>query len=162
MVDLAFLVNRNNDCGNTVLTISSREIAEIAGKLHDNVICDIETMLQALRNGDSNSNHQDSNGVRIERDSHNCVTQIHLPKRECLILLFGYDIRLRTQVIDRLQELEEQASRAAISPPDPMSPAEAARAWADEYERAALAEQSVHKREAEHQSMAPKARVLKP
>ncbi len=92
------------------VTMSSREIAELTGKLHKNVIRDIRTMLDELAVDGSNLSH-----VREEVDSRGYTAAIHLPRREVEILLTGYSIPLRAKVIDRLHELE-QAQRPFTLP----------------------------------------------
>jgi phage regulator Rha-like protein len=137
------------------LTMSSREIAELTRKKHPHVLRDIRVMLTALQN--PNLDPLSYEGVKVTlRTDNKQVSEIHLPKRECLILVSGYSVVLRARIIDRWQELEEQVSQAAIKLPDFTKPAVAARAWADQYERAQLAEQHVDRLVAENTAMAPK------
>jgi Rha family phage regulatory protein len=93
-----------------VLTMSSREIAELTGKEHRNVMRDIRAMLVEL--------HGEANLLKfeqIEKDARNRDQPVFLlPKRETLVLISGYSIPLRAKVIDRLAELE-----AAAAPPPP-------------------------------------------
>lgn len=90
-------------------TMSSREIAELTGKEHKNVIRDIRAMVDALQDG------SDLSHVRETKDARGYTSEFHLPKRESLILVSGYDVHLRARIIDRWQELEAQAR-----PIDPM------------------------------------------
>lgn len=83
-----------------VQTMSSREIAELTGKEHKNVIRDIRAMLDALGDG------SDLSHVRETKDARGYTAGFDLPKRESLILVSGYDIQLRARIIDRWQELE--------------------------------------------------------
>jgi phage regulator Rha-like protein len=95
--------------GQPLLTMSSLEISELTGKRHDNVTRDIRTMLEALDENTGLSfegSYQDSTGRSLR-----CY---NLPKRETIILISGYDVVMRSRIIDRWMELEE-ASR-----PDPM------------------------------------------
>ncbi|WP_100551065.1 phage regulatory protein/antirepressor Ant [Caedibacter taeniospiralis] len=88
-------------------TMSSREIAEITGKEHKNILRDIENMLNELKIElvEFLSEYVDAKGER--RKSFN------LPKRETLILVSGYNIAMRAKIIDRWQELEAQRSLKA-------------------------------------------------
>ena len=52
-----------------------------------------------------------------------------LTKRECLILISGYNVKIRTKIIDRWQQLEQ-----ATAPRLPQTFADALRAYADEVE----------------------------
>lgn len=88
-------------------TMSSREIAELTGKRHDNVRRDIEAMAEGL-SLTFEEKPEAPNGGRPMR-------VYLLPKRECLILVSGYDLSMRAKIIDRWQQLEEQA-RATIDP----------------------------------------------
>ncbi|MEJ8811832.1 Rha family transcriptional regulator [Variovorax ureilyticus] len=82
------------------LTMSSREIAELTGKEHKNVLADIRKMLSELgkTSADFSANLPDAYGRP--------QAAYLLPKRETLILMSGYSIELRARIIDRWQELE--------------------------------------------------------
>lgn len=64
-------------------TMTSREIAELTGKQHKDVLYDIRKMLEdlSLTSADFSADLPDSY-VRPQRVA-------HLPKRECLILVSG-------------------------------------------------------------------------
>ncbi|WP_317994008.1 Rha family transcriptional regulator [Bartonella gliris] len=99
------ITSENNFQNTTVQTMSSREIAELCGKQHAHIMRDIRQMLGELypEGGQSKfgSTYLDKQGK-----PQNCY---HLPKRECLILVSGYNMTLRARIIDRWQELEKQA-----------------------------------------------------
>lgn len=89
---------------NAPLTMSSLEIAELTGKRHADVMRDVRSMLIQLL-GDERKFASVYNDAKGEQRP--CF---NLPKRECLILVSGYDIKLRARIIDRWQELEERAA----------------------------------------------------
>jgi len=94
-------------------TMSSREIAKLTGKRHDNVMADIRKMLAELEPTDLLTFQV------IEKDGRNRDQPVYrLPKRETLILVSGYSVELRARIIDRWQELEE-AQRAPAPTFDP-------------------------------------------
>ncbi|WP_375668728.1 MULTISPECIES: Rha family transcriptional regulator [unclassified Bartonella] len=86
----------------TTLTMSSREIAELCDKRHDNIVRDIRQICTDLKIEVSKfqGNYKDSTGRKLV-----CY---NLPKRECLILISGYSTVLRAKIIDRWIELESQ------------------------------------------------------
>ena len=104
-------------------TMSSREIATLCDKRHDNVMADIRKMLDEL-----DIYAPDFSGTFItgQGNQYECF---NLPKRECLILVSGYNLKLRTKIIDRWQQLEQ-----ATAPRLPQTYLEALRALADEVE----------------------------
>lgn len=104
-------ITKTNPSVNTQMTMSSREIAELTGKRHDNVMRDIEKMLDALELAHLKfeGSYKDSTGRTLP-----CF---NLPKRETLILVSGYSVELRAKIIDRWQELEMQ-SRLGFNPND--------------------------------------------
>jgi len=108
-----------------VLTMSSREIAELTGRDHGNVMRDIRTLLDDLQASDlkpvcETTTYAGANGQRYP--------QYELDRDTCLTLLLGYDAVARMKVVKRWQELEAQAAPAL---PDFSNPVAAARAWAD-------------------------------
>lgn len=116
-----------------VKTMSSREIAELTGKEHDNVRRDILKMAQEL-----SLNFEEkvlpSNGGRPSK-------VFLLDKENTLILVSGYSIKMRAAIIRRWQELEAQVVKTQL--PDFTNPAEAARAWAAEYEQKLIAQEKL-------------------
>lgn len=85
-----------------VVSMSSREIAELTGKEHFHVKRDCEVMFTELE---------------IDVSKFGCIyfdtlnreqIQYLLPKRETLILVSGYSTLVRAKIIDRITELETQ------------------------------------------------------
>lgn len=92
-----------------VLTMSSREIADLTGRDHGNVMRDIRTMLDDLQASNLNpvcetTTYAGANGQRYP--------QYELDRDTCLTLLLGYDAVARMKVVKRWQELEAQAAPA--------------------------------------------------
>lgn len=114
---------------NTTLTMTSREIADLTGKRHDNVMRDIRNMIEDLEMSDVLKTEfaEEINNLgfsvkiplyRLDRDLTDC-------------LLTGYSAIARMSVIKRWKELEVKQVQAL---PNFNNPVEAARAWADELE----------------------------
>lgn len=83
-------------------TMSSREIAKLTNKRHDNVMSDIRAMLESLeiQSTEFLGDYKDSKGR-----TYSCF---NLPKRETLILVSGYNVVLRAAIIDRWEYLEQK------------------------------------------------------
>ena len=90
-----------------VLTMSSREIAELTGKRHDNVMVDIVKMFKDLGDEGGLLRSQDTYIHPQNGQKYKCY---NLPKRETLILVSGYSVAMRARIIDRWQELEQKES----------------------------------------------------
>lgn len=115
------------------LTMSSREIADLTGKRHDNVMRDIRNMLSDLGAPLKTEETEEINNLGMS------VKQKHylLNKEECLCLISGYSIKLRMAIIKRWQELESQKSII------PQTLPEALRLAADLAEQKQIAEQKL-------------------
>jgi len=112
LVSVAGCVQHTPWCSDRNARTSSREIAELTGKLHKNVIRDIRDMLSELWDG------SDLSHVLYVKGARGYTAEILLPRREVEILLTGYSIPLRTKVLDRLHELEAQVARPVVQLPD--------------------------------------------
>lgn len=107
------LTNSMPPFGGKPVTMSSREIADLTAKRHDNVVADIKKMLSEL--GEDVLNFQG-----IYRDSMNREqTEYRLDRELTETLLLGYSAPLRLKVIRRLREME-----AALAAPRQMTAAE--------------------------------------
>lgn len=95
---------------NTV-TMSSREIADLTGKQHKNVLRDVNVMLESLEKAGSDL----SQAVRYT-DERGRTSEVRLDRVLTETLLTGYSIPLRHRVVTRLQELEK-VSRHSMSLP---------------------------------------------
>ncbi|MCX8581155.1 phage regulatory protein/antirepressor Ant [Gilliamella sp. B3482] len=98
------------------LTMSSREIASLTNKRHDNICRDIRAILVALLGGEEADYVRNSNLSYLTNQHVSCnqynsknpnAWEYHISRRYTEILITGYDIKRRTAVIDRLYELEE-------------------------------------------------------
>ena len=93
-----------NQTDTKVTTMSSREIAALTGKQHNNVKRDVVSQLGQL--GDV---------LKFEHiyldGSNRKQTEYLLPYRECEILITGYDVARRAKVVDRWLELETKATQ---------------------------------------------------
>ena len=128
--------------------MTSLEIAEITGKQHAHVMRDIRAILEQ-------GVHQSNFGLmfRISKLGNGAERKdpyYSLTKKGCLILASGYDALLREKIIDRWEYLE---TKNKVNMPDFANPAEAARAWADQYERNLALE-------AKNQELQPKAKYF--
>ena len=115
------------------LTMSSREISELTGKRHDNVMRDIRNMLSDIGVPLKTEETEEINNLGMS------VKQKYylLNKEECLCLISGYSIKLRMAIIKRWQELESQKSFI------PQTLPEALRLAADLAEQKQIAEQKL-------------------
>ena len=92
-------------------TMSSREIAELTGKRHDNILVDIRKMLTDLFGEGGLLGFQDTyrhpqNGVLYEI--------FNLPKDLTITLVSGYNVQMRYAITKRWMELEEAAKPVAL------------------------------------------------
>ncbi len=109
---------------NQTLTMSSREIAELLCKNHSDIkrstkrLYEAGILTQPL--AESEFNHRG-----------NTYTEYLLVKRDCLVLVAQNSPEFTAAIVDRWQELESQELQAI---PNFTDPAQAARAWAEQYE----------------------------
>lgn len=89
------------------LTMTSREIAELTGKRHDNVMRDIRLMLVDL--------HGEGDLLRFEEISLDAYGReqpgFNLDHEHTMTLITGYSTKLRHAVVGRWKELEAQAKK---------------------------------------------------
>lgn len=106
------------------VTMTSREIADLTGKQHKDVLSDIRSLLDSLglTSAEFSADLPDGYG-RMQ-------PAFLLPKRETLILVSGYSVVMRAKIIDRWQELE-----AGLAPQVPQTMAQALRLAAEQAER---------------------------
>ena len=117
-------------------TMSSREIATLCDKRHDHVCRDIENLnatygQMGLPKVGETPYTQEQNGQTYY--------EYQLTKEQTIDLITGYRADLRIRINRRWQELEKAISLVL---PDFSNPAEAARAWAAEFEKREQAEKA--------------------
>ena len=119
------------------LTMSSLEIAKLVEQRHDNVKRTMEALFKK--------------GVvtlpQIEEVTNpgpgpKAIGVYSLGKRDTLIVVAQLSPEFTARVVDRWQELEEQATNNVVALPNFSNPADAARAWAEQYEARLTAEKT--------------------
>ena len=112
-------------------TMSSLEIAKLTGKPHNDVLKAIRAMEPAwekVTEGKfSRSEYKDSTGRSLP-----CF---NLTRKECLYVATKFNDEARAKLVIRWEELEQKARAQMMRLPDFTNPAEAARAWAEQYEQ---------------------------
>lgn len=133
-------------------TMTSLEIAEITGKLHKHIMESIRKMEVAW---------EKINGSRfrlVEYTDHKGEKRpcYQLTKTECLYIATKFNDEARAKLVLRWEELENQTRKNEIVMPNFSNPAEAARAWADQYEKGLALEAQNKELKEENQHLAPK------
>lgn len=119
----------------TEKTMTSREIAELTGKQHGHVIRDIQKLNNVYEKMGGVSKVGETTYINPQNNVK--YKQFNLTKRQSYDLLTGYSVELRIRVVARWQEMEKKNESLL---PDFTNPADAARAWADQYEGRKAAE----------------------
>ena len=117
--------------GESRQTMSSLEIAKLTGKPHNDVLKAIRAMEPAW---------DKVNGGNISRVEYKDAKgemrpAFELTKTECLYVATKFNDEARAKLVIRWEELEQKARAQMLHLPDFTNPAEAARAWAQEYEQ---------------------------
>ncbi len=94
----------------SVQTMSSKEIADMTGKEHKNVLADIRNMFEQLGiiSANFSAQYKDSTGRTLP-----CF---NLNKDLSICLVSGYNVQLRMAIIKRWNELEAQAQQQFALP----------------------------------------------
>lgn len=125
---------------NNIKTMSSREMASLCNKAHDNVLKTIRSLIEkgVVLNTIPQTYIHEQNGQRY--------TEFLSNKRDSLVIVARLSPEFTADVVDRWQELEQQIS--ASSPvtsalPNFTDPYESALAWAEQYKAKEVAQAQV-------------------
>lgn len=89
-------------------TMSSVEIAQLTNKKHTHVMRDIRNLIQQLDNEQESSFALSHYEQKLPNNAKKQVPMYLLTKEQVLLLVSGYDAKLRLAIIRRLEELEKQ------------------------------------------------------
>lgn len=89
--------------------MSSREIADLTGSTHDNVL---KTVRALVKKGVVSSNET----PYVHHQNGQTYAEFLLSYRDTMVVVSGYNVELRAKIIDRWQDLEEQAARQFAVP----------------------------------------------
>ena len=133
-------------------TMTSLEIAEVTGRNHKDVMRSIREMEEAWIKVNGRKfalvEYKDAKG-----EMRPCYS---LSKTECLYIATKFNDEARAKLVLRWEELENQVRKSEIVMPNFSNPADAARAWADQYERNLALEANNKELKEENQTLAPK------
>jgi phage antirepressor YoqD-like protein len=88
--------------GSKAATMSSREIAELTGSTHDNVMKTVRRLIaEGVVSGNETPYQHPQNGQ--------AYSEFLLSFRDTMVVVSGYNAELRARIIDRWQELEARA-----------------------------------------------------
>lgn len=116
-------------------TMSSLQIAEISGKHHKDVMRAIRKMEPAWEKICGRKFALTSQIIDMPNGGTRKESCYILNKTECLFIATKFNDEARAKLVIRWEELERNKHKSEISLPDFSNPAEAARAWAAEYEQ---------------------------
>ena len=136
--------------------MTSLQIAEVTGKRHDAILRDIRNILSngAGAHNFVEASYNDKQGK--ERP------MFELTPKGCLILASGYDVVLREKIIDKLEEYQQKERTTITALPDFTNPAEAARAWAEQYEQKCIEQKRAEEAESQVLSLTQEIATMQP
>lgn len=102
-----------NNLLTTPLTMSSREIADLTGKQHKNVVRDVEKMVTDCNLTGSDLSRLAGTYTDAKGERRKCY---NLPKNLTITLIAGYRADLRLKIVDRWMELEAQPAIVQETP----------------------------------------------
>ena len=117
------------------MTMTSREIAELTGRRHDQVL---RTARELVEQGVT----QSVETPYVHEQNGQEYPEHLLSKRDSLVLVARLSPEFTARIVDRWQELEAMQA-PALALPNFANPAEAARAWAVQFEQRQVAEQAL-------------------
>lgn len=96
------------------LSMTTREIAELTGKEHSNIVRDVKSMLTTL--GFNPSVLKDTGFTIHEKEyrGRTVTDHIELDRDLTMTLVTGYDVAMRHRVMKRWRELEEKEAGAPM------------------------------------------------
>ena len=121
--------------GESKQTMSSLEIAKLTGKPHNDVLKAIRAMEPAWEKICQGKFSLTSRKVAQPNGGEREVPCYELTKTECLYVATKFNDEARAKLVLRWEELEQKQRAQMLQLPDFTDPAEAARAWAQEYEQ---------------------------
>lgn len=107
---------------NQVVTMSSREIAELTGKAHHHVVRDIEKMFMELDFNYPKTDDYVSKEFFVKRKNYkgrSVIDEIGLDQDLTMTLMTGYSVPLRHKVSKRWRELESGKATPIVALNDP-------------------------------------------
>lgn len=129
------------------VTMTSREIADLVGSRHDKVKQSIERLATPKRGAIAAPIDLPPVGEYLDtlgRPAAEYIFAGDKGKRDSIVVVAQLSPEFTAALVDRWQQLEQQlAVRAPLALPDFSSPAEAARAWAEQYELREAANQAL-------------------
>lgn len=137
-------------------TMTSLEIAEVIGMRHADVMRSIRNMEEAWVKVSERNFALSSYKQSQPNGGYKDVPCYILDKTECLYIATKFNDEARAKLVLRWEELENQVRKSEIVMPNFSNPADAARAWADQYERNLALEANNKELKEENQTLAPK------
>ena len=116
-------------------TMTSLDIAEVTGMRHADVMRSIRNMEEAWVKVSERNFALASYKQAQPNGGYKDVPCYVLNKTECLYVATKFNDEARAKLVLRWEELENKARKSEIVMPTFSNPAEAARAWADQYEQ---------------------------
>lgn len=137
------------------MTMTSKEMADLTEKRHDNVKRTIETL----------ANQGIISRPQIEEVSNDgpgpkTISLYRIGKRDSYVIVAQLSPEFTARLVDRWQELETKQAQPAFALPDFTNPAIAARAWADQVEKSQVLGIEVAQTKAQLAIAAPKVEAF--
>lgn len=125
------------------MSMTSREIADLVDSRHDSVKRTIETLAaKGIIVQPPSVDEPGTDSMGRPRATQVYVFSGEQGKRDSIVVVAQLSPEFTARLVDRWQELEAQAASQAIRLPNFSNPADAARAWAEQYEARLLAEKT--------------------